>query len=69
MFVSQRQERLLGVLQRAHDASLLMEDYYKSWVRRSTAVFLPPKEGHFQPNYDELPCYQNLDHKGGEKKL
>uniref|UniRef100_A0A8C7WN09 UTP6 small subunit processome component n=1 Tax=Oryzias sinensis TaxID=183150 RepID=A0A8C7WN09_9TELE len=33
-----RQERLLGVLQRAHDASLLMEDYYKSWVRRSTAL-------------------------------
>uniref|UniRef100_A0A8C8DBQ1 UTP6 small subunit processome component n=1 Tax=Oryzias sinensis TaxID=183150 RepID=A0A8C8DBQ1_9TELE len=28
-----RQERLLGVLQRAHDASLLMEDYYKSWLQ------------------------------------
>lgn len=31
--VSQRQERLLGVLQRAHDSSLLKEDYYKNWVR------------------------------------
>lgn len=31
--VSQRQERLLGVLQRAHDCSLLKEDYYKNWVR------------------------------------
>uniref|UniRef100_A0A3P9HJV5 UTP6 small subunit processome component n=1 Tax=Oryzias latipes TaxID=8090 RepID=A0A3P9HJV5_ORYLA len=28
-----RQERLLGVLQRAHNASLLMEDYYKSWLQ------------------------------------
>lgn len=28
-----RQERLLGVLQRAHDSSLLKEDYYKNWLR------------------------------------
>uniref|UniRef100_UPI0037E95A45 U3 small nucleolar RNA-associated protein 6 homolog n=1 Tax=Semicossyphus pulcher TaxID=241346 RepID=UPI0037E95A45 len=28
-----RQERLLGVLQRAHDSSLLKEDYYKSWLQ------------------------------------
>ncbi|XP_045903492.1 U3 small nucleolar RNA-associated protein 6 homolog [Micropterus dolomieu] len=28
-----RQERLLGVLQRAHDASLLKEDYYKKWLQ------------------------------------
>uniref|UniRef100_A0A673CVY8 UTP6 small subunit processome component n=1 Tax=Sphaeramia orbicularis TaxID=375764 RepID=A0A673CVY8_9TELE len=28
----QRQERLLGVLHRAHDGSLLKEDYYKNWV-------------------------------------
>ncbi|XP_037553777.1 U3 small nucleolar RNA-associated protein 6 homolog [Nematolebias whitei] len=27
-----RQERLLGVLQRAHDDSLLKEDYYKNWL-------------------------------------
>ncbi|CAG5937845.1 unnamed protein product [Menidia menidia] len=26
-----RQERLLGVLKRAHDASLLKEEYYKNW--------------------------------------
>uniref|UniRef100_A0A8C8GV40 UTP6 small subunit processome component n=1 Tax=Oncorhynchus tshawytscha TaxID=74940 RepID=A0A8C8GV40_ONCTS len=29
-----RQERLLAVLQRAHDSSLLKEDFYKNWVRR-----------------------------------
>ncbi|KAM9770648.1 U3 small nucleolar RNA-associated protein 6 homolog [Menidia menidia] len=28
-----RQERLLGVLKRAHDASLLKEEYYKNWVQ------------------------------------
>ncbi|XP_056136607.1 U3 small nucleolar RNA-associated protein 6 homolog [Lampris incognitus] len=28
-----RQERLLGVLQRAHDSSLLKEDYYKNWLQ------------------------------------
>ncbi|XP_036957230.1 U3 small nucleolar RNA-associated protein 6 homolog [Acanthopagrus latus] len=28
-----RQERLLGVLQRAHDSSLLREDYYKNWLQ------------------------------------
>nr|XP_057921373.1 U3 small nucleolar RNA-associated protein 6 homolog [Doryrhamphus excisus] len=28
-----RQERLLGVLQRAHDSSFLKEDYYKNWVQ------------------------------------
>lgn len=28
-----RQERLLGVLQRAHDSSLLKEDYYKKWLQ------------------------------------
>ncbi|XP_040000819.1 U3 small nucleolar RNA-associated protein 6 homolog [Xiphias gladius] len=28
-----RQERLLGVLQRASDASLLKEDYYKNWLQ------------------------------------
>lgn len=33
MFVSQRQERLLEVLQRAHDSSLLKENFYKNWVR------------------------------------
>ncbi|XP_075946331.1 U3 small nucleolar RNA-associated protein 6 homolog [Anarhichas minor] len=27
-----RQQRLLGVLQRAHDSSLLKEDYYKNWL-------------------------------------
>uniref|UniRef100_A0A146VFC1 U3 small nucleolar RNA-associated 6-like protein n=1 Tax=Fundulus heteroclitus TaxID=8078 RepID=A0A146VFC1_FUNHE len=27
-----RQERLLGVLQRAHDSSLLKENYYKNWL-------------------------------------
>lgn len=31
--VLQRQQRLLGVLQRAHDSSLLKEGYYKNWVR------------------------------------
>jgi len=31
--VTQRQQRLLGVLQRAHDSLLLKEDYYKNWVR------------------------------------
>ncbi|XP_029993541.1 U3 small nucleolar RNA-associated protein 6 homolog [Sphaeramia orbicularis] len=29
----QRQERLLGVLHRAHDGSLLKEDYYKNWLQ------------------------------------
>uniref|UniRef100_A0AAY4AI04 UTP6 small subunit processome component n=1 Tax=Denticeps clupeoides TaxID=299321 RepID=A0AAY4AI04_9TELE len=29
-----RRARLLGVFQRAHDAALLKEDLYKSWVRR-----------------------------------
>ncbi|XP_034544080.1 U3 small nucleolar RNA-associated protein 6 homolog [Notolabrus celidotus] len=29
----QRQKRLLGVLQRAHDSSLLKEDYYKNWLQ------------------------------------
>ncbi|XP_061627552.1 U3 small nucleolar RNA-associated protein 6 homolog [Phyllopteryx taeniolatus] len=28
-----RQERLLGVLRRAHDSSLLKEDYYKNWLQ------------------------------------
>ncbi|XP_041838622.1 U3 small nucleolar RNA-associated protein 6 homolog [Melanotaenia boesemani] len=28
-----RQERLLGVLQRAHDSSLLKENYYKNWLQ------------------------------------
>ncbi|XP_053187162.1 U3 small nucleolar RNA-associated protein 6 homolog [Scomber japonicus] len=28
-----RQERLLGVLQLAHDSSLLKEDYYKKWLQ------------------------------------
>ncbi|XP_068448212.1 U3 small nucleolar RNA-associated protein 6 homolog [Clinocottus analis] len=28
-----RQQRLLGVLQRAHDSSLLKEDYYKNWLQ------------------------------------
>ncbi|TMS22978.1 U3 small nucleolar RNA-associated protein 6-like protein [Larimichthys crocea] len=28
-----RQERLLGVLQRAHDSSQLKEDYYKNWLQ------------------------------------
>ncbi|KAG7485572.1 U3 small nucleolar RNA-associated protein 6-like [Solea senegalensis] len=28
-----RQERLLSVLQRAHDSSLLKEDYYKNWLQ------------------------------------
>uniref|UniRef100_A0AAX7VXL6 UTP6 small subunit processome component n=1 Tax=Astatotilapia calliptera TaxID=8154 RepID=A0AAX7VXL6_ASTCA len=28
-----RQERLLGVLQRAHDCSLLKENYYKNWLQ------------------------------------
>uniref|UniRef100_A0A3Q0R8W8 UTP6 small subunit processome component n=1 Tax=Amphilophus citrinellus TaxID=61819 RepID=A0A3Q0R8W8_AMPCI len=28
-----RQERLLGVLQRAHDCALLKEDYYKNWLQ------------------------------------
>ncbi|KAM9857709.1 U3 small nucleolar RNA-associated protein 6 homolog isoform 1-T1 [Aulostomus maculatus] len=28
-----RQQRLLGVLQRAHDASLLKADYYKNWLQ------------------------------------
>ncbi|CAJ1053577.1 U3 small nucleolar RNA-associated protein 6 homolog [Xyrichtys novacula] len=28
-----RQERLLGVLQRAHDLSLLKEEYYKNWLQ------------------------------------
>ncbi|KAM7418882.1 hypothetical protein PAMA_016147 [Pampus argenteus] len=28
-----RQARLLGVLQRAHDSSLLKEDYYKKWLQ------------------------------------
>ncbi|CAK6953435.1 U3 small nucleolar RNA-associated protein 6 homolog [Scomber scombrus] len=28
-----RQERLLGVLQRAHNSSLLKEDYYKKWLQ------------------------------------
>ncbi|XP_061536611.1 U3 small nucleolar RNA-associated protein 6 homolog [Phycodurus eques] len=28
-----RRERLLGVLQRAHDSSLLKEDYYKNWLQ------------------------------------
>ncbi|XP_061687228.1 U3 small nucleolar RNA-associated protein 6 homolog [Syngnathoides biaculeatus] len=27
-----RRERLVGVLQRAHDSSLLKEDYYKNWL-------------------------------------
>ncbi|RVE76331.1 hypothetical protein OJAV_G00008340 [Oryzias javanicus] len=36
----QRQERVLGVLQRAHDASLLKEDYYKIWQQKVTE----PKE-------------------------
>lgn len=31
--VLQRQARLLGVMQRAHDSSLLKEEYYKKWVR------------------------------------
>uniref|UniRef100_A0A8C2WL91 UTP6 small subunit processome component n=1 Tax=Cyclopterus lumpus TaxID=8103 RepID=A0A8C2WL91_CYCLU len=31
-----RQQRLLGVLQRAHDSSLLKEDYYKNWILLST---------------------------------
>lgn len=31
--VLQRQSRLLGVLRRAHDCSLLKEEYYKIWVR------------------------------------
>lgn len=31
--VLQRQARLLGVMQRAHDCSLLKEEYYKKWVR------------------------------------
>lgn len=29
----QRQERLLGVLQRAHDSSLLKEEFYKNWLQ------------------------------------
>uniref|UniRef100_A0A673CSG4 UTP6 small subunit processome component n=1 Tax=Sphaeramia orbicularis TaxID=375764 RepID=A0A673CSG4_9TELE len=32
----QRQERLLGVLHRAHDGSLLKEDYYKNWILLSS---------------------------------
>ncbi|XP_061882895.1 U3 small nucleolar RNA-associated protein 6 homolog [Entelurus aequoreus] len=28
-----RQERLMGVLRRAHDSSLLKEDYYKNWLQ------------------------------------
>ncbi|KAM9819770.1 U3 small nucleolar RNA-associated protein 6 homolog [Syngnathus typhle] len=28
-----RQERLLGLLQRAHDSSLLREDFYKNWMQ------------------------------------
>ncbi|CAN9510512.1 unnamed protein product [Ophioblennius macclurei] len=28
-----RQQRLLGVLQRAHDSSLLKENYYKNWLQ------------------------------------
>ncbi|KAM4584276.1 U3 small nucleolar RNA-associated protein 6 homolog [Odontesthes bonariensis] len=28
-----RQERLLGVLKRAHDSSLLKEEYYKNWLQ------------------------------------
>uniref|UniRef100_A0A669CU75 UTP6 small subunit processome component n=1 Tax=Oreochromis niloticus TaxID=8128 RepID=A0A669CU75_ORENI len=31
--LSLRQERLLGVLQRAHDCSLLKENYYKNWLQ------------------------------------
>ncbi|XP_051939404.1 U3 small nucleolar RNA-associated protein 6 homolog isoform X2 [Hippocampus zosterae] len=31
--VDKRQERLLGVLRRAHDSSLLKEDYYKNWLQ------------------------------------
>ncbi|KAG7227669.1 hypothetical protein INR49_029430 [Caranx melampygus] len=30
---AKRQERLLGVLQRAHDSALLKEDYYKKWLQ------------------------------------
>lgn len=36
--VSQRQARLLGVLQRAHDGSLLREDFYANWVRKNIFV-------------------------------
>uniref|UniRef100_A0A8D0AK64 UTP6 small subunit processome component n=1 Tax=Sander lucioperca TaxID=283035 RepID=A0A8D0AK64_SANLU len=31
-----RQERQLGVLQRAHDSSLLKEEYYKNWILLSS---------------------------------
>uniref|UniRef100_A0A668AL25 UTP6 small subunit processome component n=1 Tax=Myripristis murdjan TaxID=586833 RepID=A0A668AL25_9TELE len=31
-----RQKRLLAVLQRAHDSSLLKEDYYKNWILLSS---------------------------------
>jgi hypothetical protein len=32
--IPQRQEKLLAVLQRAHDSSMLKEEFYKNWVRR-----------------------------------
>uniref|UniRef100_A0A6Q2XSC2 UTP6 small subunit processome component n=1 Tax=Esox lucius TaxID=8010 RepID=A0A6Q2XSC2_ESOLU len=35
-----RQERLLAVLQRAHDSSLLKEDFYRNWVCLEFHVFL-----------------------------